>query len=78
MGGSFGVRCKLFASQGAALHPVAFEKATPKLYYGVVGAGAVDLMCLCAYRLPQGHSGSRKYTVLSEAKRNLSAKVHFY
>ena len=24
--------------QGAALHPVAFEKATPKLYYGLVEA----------------------------------------
>lgn len=36
MGGSFGVRCKLSASQGAALHPVAFEKTGAKLYYGVV------------------------------------------
>ena len=76
MGGSFGVRCKLSASQGAALHPVAFEKATPKLYYGVVGAGAVNLMCLCAYRLPQGNGEMRKYAVLSEEKRNLSAKIH--
>ena len=46
MGDSFDVRCKLFASQGAALHPVApsrkrdDEKATPKLYYGAIKAWA--------------------------------------
>ena len=40
MGDSFDVRCKLFASQGAALHPVAFEKATPKLYYGTIKTSA--------------------------------------
>ena len=79
MGGSFGVRCKLSASQGAALHlPTFYKRLDRKFTTEQDGAGAADLMCLCVYRLPQGSCGMRKCSVLSEEKRNLSAKIHFY